>query len=282
MVTRGEVASKLRFDTEKEHMKKLPRLSDLYVVGRQFDVRAETPDGEVVIPVYVQKLNPKEHDECIIAANAKRSVVLALKRMHDREEKPREYNAIQADLQDLAVDRTNLIDYLALTKVLQYKQRRVAEVAATEEWSEDRYYYGLVESWTEGGLEERYSKNPDDPEAKRVAEELERFDEQVNKLVAPERDRIVRRYLSMSDESLVAEATDRLIENAADAAWITEFRTNQIYFTIRDPESKERYFETVNEVRETDPRIIGQLTEAIESLEVDPVEGKESQESTSS
>lgn len=270
------------YGEEEQFMKALPRLSDLYVVGRDFEIVADTPDGKFEIPVYIQKLNPNEHDECMVAANAKRAVILSLKKMHDLEEKPREYMNIQNDLADISFERTTLVDYMSLTAVLKYKMRRQAEVAATDEWSEDNYYRGLVDAWN-GGLEERLAANENDPEAKRVSAELDRFNDQVEELVAAERTRIVASYFSKSTDELIREATDRVIDDHSDAAWVNEFRANQIYYCTREAANHdERYFQSMKEVRSCDPRITLQLTDFIDSLDVDNLEGKESQESTSS
>ena len=260
-------------------MQKTPRLGDLYVLGRNFTVKGETPDGEVEIPVWLQKLNPSEHEKAFIAANSARAVVYALKREHDlpNEEKSKQFLAIETEIDEISQSKEALVDLLAMTRTMELRVRREQELAHEEEWHEGNYYQGLVDAWLEE-LQERFEKNPEDPEAKRVQEELARFNQIVEQRVEKERNQEVQKLLSRPDEVLRKEAIDMLIESQSDAVWVNEFRRHQIYYATRDPETKERYFNSVEEVFSLDPRIELQLNSFMDELNVDSTTGKSSQE----
>ena len=259
-------------------MQKTPRLGDLFVVGKHFTVVGEGQDGEEIeIPVWIQKLNPSEHEKAFIAGNSARAVVFAMKNEHDREEKSKQYLSIVTEIDEISEDRNALVDLLAMTKTMELRVRREQELAHEEPWSENNYYQGLVDAWLEE-LQERYEDNPEDPEAKRVQEELSKFNEIVDNRVAKERDRVVEELLARPDEVLRKEAIEMIIESQADAIWVNEFRRHQIYYATRDPETKHRYFEDVEEVFSLDPRIESQLNQFIDQVNVDSTTGKSSQE----
>ncbi len=254
-------------------MKPTPRLTDLYVVGKHFDVEVE----DVKIPLWVQKMNPAEHQEAVLAANAKRAVWLSLKKQHELEEKTQEYLAVANEVDEIASVREALIDLLALTQMVSFRIRREAEVAFEEEWAEDNYYNGLVDSWN-SELAERYEKNPEDPEAKRVFDEIQRFNVQVESLVEKERMRVVQDLVEKPDHVLYRRAVDTIIDTRADAAWVNEYKFYQLYLSVRDANTKGRYFSSVSEVKSLDPRIVELLNTFLDDLITDSITGKESEE----
>lgn len=260
-------------------MQKTPRLGDLYVLGKNVTVIGETPEGEIEIPVWLQKLNPAEHEKAFIAANSARAVVYALKRQHDLpdEEKSKQFLAIETEVDDLSQEKSALVDLLAMTKTMDLRLRREQELASEEEWAEGNYYQGLVDAWLDG-LQERFNENPEDPEAKRVEAELARFSELVDKRVEKERNRVIEELLTRPDNVLRKETIDMLIESQADAVWVNEFRRHQLYYAVRDPETKKRYFDDVEEVFALDPRIEQQLNAFMDELNIDSTTGKSSQE----
>jgi hypothetical protein len=254
-------------------MHKTPRLTDLYVVGKLYTVEVE----DIKIPVWIQKMNPAEHQEAIINANGARAVVLSLKKQHDADTPSREYVSITTDIDDLAADRVNLIDVLALTNMIGYQTRAEAELASEEEWAKDDYYQSLVDAWI-GEMEDRYTKNNLDPEALRVFDELNRFNDLVEIMVDKHRERTIESLLSKPDDVLYRQAVDMIIEARADSAWIESYKSIQLYFSVKDAQSREKYFESVEECKTLDPRVSALLNAFIDDLVLDPLEGKESQD----
>lgn len=248
------------------------RLTDLYIVGTE--VVIDDGDGEPV-KVYIRKLNSGQHARAMRRANAERSKMLATKKHPDSEE----YVAQRVIVEQFT--RNDLLDYLAEDE----RQRRAApleaEIAAEEEWTNDDYLQGLRDAWNEE-LAERFIENAEDSEAKHVREELERFQEAVNKCIIGWVDKFKADQEDVPDEVLRERVFDKLIDVQASLAWLTEYRSCELWLAVRDEDRKTEYFYTRDEVDLLPDEVAAQLQAAYREISVDPLEGKSSRQTDTS
>ncbi len=257
------------------------RLGDLYKRGTTLQVG----DGDEadVVEVWLQKMNPLDHETTLRKANAARARIMMIRNNVESEE----YLAVYSDVCDFG-GRENLINYLVQDALGEKAQSIEAELAAEEVWSEDDLLQGLRDAWA-GGLADKYAdtaagdESERDPDAVRVFKKLKEFADQVDKALEAESASLTRDYESTSLEELRTIVTRRFIESRANAAWLDEFQSWQLYFGVREPDDhKKRYFEERYEIDELEPEVRRRLREAYEELMVDPTEGKDSPQTTAS
>lgn len=250
------------------------RLGDLYVVGKEVPINDDS--GEEPIVVWVQKLNPLDNDNALRRAAAARARYLAYKKDQESEE----YQAALSDVTEFS-SREMLIDMVARDELLVRRMRVEAEMGAEEEWSKDDYLQGLHDAWqgTEEapGLKQRWTDEPDDPEAKRVLEEMQRFNHAVDKRMEGEREDIRRDYEHKSDDELIAVAVERMIDQRASTKFMREYENEMLLAAVREQDDhKKRYFTERAEVDELDPTVHRTLLEHLQMITVERDEGKDS------
>lgn len=259
-------------------MPKTLKLSDLYVVGREYTI--EAPEGSVT--VWLQKMSPVDHETALRRANARRANVLSLTRQKERDEKAQQtYDSYLNELYDVAHDRESLIEFLASEQIAKVYSAREAEVASREEWSEDDYIQGLRDSWNDE-MHDRFVLDVNDEDAKRVYEELERFQSVVNEEILSERESIKKDLSQLSDEKLTEKGVKRLVEASADMEWLNEFRRCELWKGVRDVKTKKPYFNSREEIDTLSVQVLGELIQAYAQLNVDTLEGKDSGEAQDS
>lgn len=245
-------------------MVKKRRLSDLYVVGKElvFDDGSGEP-----LTIWLQKLNPMEHEAAMRRAAGARSRIMSGKHEVELE---------MAQDEAASFGRVGWIEYLTSDALGKKLHSLEAELAAEEEWSKDDYYQGLKDAW-EASLEQALVEDPDDMSALKVQEELNRFREQLEKRVEGERERITADYETKEDDDLERRVVDRLIGTRADVAWLTEFRKCEIWLAARDADDHHaKYFESREEVDQLSQQVLVRLMHEYQDLGVDPLEGKAS------
>ena len=251
-------------------MPKTKKLGDLFVRGAEVTVE----DGEDSVTVWVQKLNPLQQEKCLRRANGARAKILSVRKLPDDDLDKLSYY-YEAD--ELVQDRDAMLDYLLGEKLATAYQLREAELSAQEEWSEDNYLQGLNDAWQDG-LKEEFVRDNDDPEAKRVFDELKRFANLVEAEVEKEREHMIREFDDKSDEDLKQMVYDQVIEAAADLEWLKEFRKSEIFFAVRHPDNHNKpYFDRREEVDDLEMEAFASLANAFQEIKVDVVEGKDSQ-----
>lgn len=250
------------------------RLADLYVTGVPCVLKNEK--GTKAAEVWVQKPGQVEHDASLRRANAARARVLMFRNDPDSED----WQAAYSEVVDFG-DRDQIIDYIISKKAAERRQTVQARIAAEEPWSEDDYLQGIYDAW-EGdgedlGLKAVYARDPEDPEALRIFNEMKKFRDAVDEQLNPEIDLLRQEQGGLTDEEVRRRATDRLLESKADQVWLRELNRSELFYAVREPEDhSERYFSSRAELELIDPRIIGQLADAYRDLVVDPDEGKDS------
>lgn len=253
-------------------MPKRRRLSDLYVVGKE--VTFTDPDGS--LSVWVQKLNQVEHETAYRTANAKRARTFAAYADNQSDE----HQGLWSEIEEMALE--DIIELLAQSQMASKRPALEAEIEAEEEWSKDNYLQGLQDAW-DGGLSDAFSKNPEDPDAKRVFAELQRFMEAVDERVSGETERIRKDLKGQAEPELKKQMFQSNVRLQADLAWLQEFRRCEIWLSVRESDNhRERYFESRAEVDDLTKEVLDGLGAAYREISVDVVEGKASEETPSS
>jgi hypothetical protein len=243
------------------------RLGELYQVGKMLTF--DDGEGEAV-QVYLRKLNTIDMEKALRQANGARAAVLAARK--DIKSSAYMDTKYAADLQ--LSTKTACISLLAEKKVAEKRGSVEAEVQDEEEWSKEGYLQGLWDAWS-GGLNKRDVEQ--DPEAKRVLDELNRYEEQVKKVLDGYREEAERDFTDKSPSELYDLALDVFFDRQADLAWFSEIRRSEVFMAVRDPdEHGSPYFESREEVDQLATPVIQRLQEEYQTLTVDVMEGKDS------
>lgn len=261
-------------------MPKKRRLTDLFKVGKTILINDDS--GEDPIEIYIRKLNPVEYETALRRSNIKRSHII-------REGKDREsdlYADTESDILDKG--REELIDLLMAEEMGNIRASVEAEFAEHEEWSKNEYLQGLRDAWENPeddaeSMSTRFSKDPEDVEAKATFDELKRFYDTVNE--ETEARAVVSRevWQAKDDEDLVEQAVVMAIDLKSNAEWLREFRACQIWIACKDPSDKKTlYFDSRSEVDELETEIFQRLVQEYMQLEVESTEGKSSEETPDS
>lgn len=257
-------------------MPRTRRLADLYVTGREFIFDDDDGENEPVT-VYIRKLTPVDNEQVMRRANAARAAMLVARRDRDSQE----YKNLYSQVWDVG-DTDSLVDQLISPELIKKRIAREAEIAFTDEWNKDSYLQGLKDAWNDG-LSDKYQENPDDLEAKRVFDELQRFEDAVTQAMKGEDEAIRRSFESKTEEELREKVLDQILELQSDVTWMSEYRKSELWLAVRDPKNRrERYFVSRDEVDELSYEMLKRLTEAYQSMSVDLTEGKDSRPTDSS
>jgi len=249
-------------------MTKRRRLSDLYVVGEE--VTFEDPEGDPIV-VWVQKLSPVQHESVLRDSGAARAPILALKRLpvgHD------DLDPYESELEE-SLRQLSVAEILSAKKEGTIRAAKEDEVAAEDEWDKENYLQSLTDAWQDPLMAE-WAKDNEHVEAKRVHDELERFNEQVEKKVKGEMRHVLKDYENMDKEEAHLEALHQIIDFASDVRWMTEYRRQEVYYAVRVSEDKRRelYFDGVEEVGELSTTVFQRLLKTFQNLAVNPLEVK--------
>lgn len=244
------------------------RLNEMYLVGQEetFDDGQGDP-----VTVFIKKLNPVEHESALRNANAARARFLA--RRSDPESEDR--MAIMDAVFDF--DKDGLITYLVSEERVTRIQLREAETAADEEWEKDAYLQGLYDAWN-GGLNDAYAENNEDPEAARVFAEIQRFNGQVEALVKGDTDDLRAELDERPLDVLRERVLDKLVSTQASIAWLNEYRRSEVAYSVRELDKKTRYFKGRDEVDDLPAEVYNRLADVYRRLSLDPIEGKAQRE----
>lgn len=266
----------------------MKRLTDLYARGKpvlieETDDAGETTGDSVII--YVAKINPVDQEEAVRAGSARQAVVLAAGRDHTSQQ----WLAIVA--RALTQAPADLIEQLVNDE--REKQRPVCEsmISFEDEWKKEGYLEGLRDAW-DTYLRARFEATPEDPDAKRVHDELVRFFEQVDQQLLAETNPLRRDLMSLTPERLQERWCDEELKMRATVAFNLEFYRYALAAAVREPcpscmaaiESGEKhasetshprkYFSGPDEINALDIRLRSQLQRAYNDITVGPTEGK--------
>jgi hypothetical protein len=247
------------------------RLSDLYVVGKELAFNDGADDEP--IRIWISKISPIEQRDAADQATKVRGKILSIKNAPTASADKILY---QDQFNDLGLSsRDEIIGFVAGSKIQQAITSNEHRISSEDPWAKDNYLKSLQDAWNDG-LADSWVKDPEgDPEAIRVYEELKRFSEEVEKATEDDKVNILAEYDHVSDDDLINEAVDKIIEAEADYAWLNEFSFYQLFYAVREVDDhKKRYFENVDEVKSIDTSIVGELITVYREMTVEGVEGK--------
>lgn len=249
------------------------RLSDLMQVGKEVTFGDEA--GDDTVTVFLRKLTPIDLQAAIKHANAARS------RARTRYLNPESDDYLSAVTSAETMGRDTAIDFLVSINAGELVAKHEAQVSNEDEWTKDSYLEGLQDSWVE--LESVYFEHePGDPEreeAERVFTELKRYSEQIESSLQAELDDIRDVFEEREDDWLFVEAAKRSMESDCEQAWLTAYRESEIFYGVREPKDhNKRYFVDFEEVRNLSAAMVNRILQEFHELNVDPVEGKGSEE----
>lgn len=245
-------------------MTKQRTLADLYVRGKE----ATVGEGDEAFVVWIQKLNPVEHATAVRRANAAKARVLSCR--FDKEGD--EYQSHLAEV--LSYSKEVLVEILAAAEESQITLSREAKVADLDEWKKDDYLVGLRDIWLQE-MSERFVDEPDDPEAKRIHDELQRFTKAVQDEIAHEMESFRVGLSQMSERELVDSVMENRLKVNGDVAWLNEYHKMEVALgTRKRDDHHQKLFENRAAVDELQLQPLRQLVDAFSELNVDPLEGK--------
>jgi hypothetical protein len=249
------------------------RLGDLY----RTHVTVECEDGTgTKIPVALVKINRLDNERIQVTCNAIRAKVLMRRNDQEHELWLEAYGEIAER------PREDLVRLLTRDDLNQRRISAEAEEAALPRWSDDDYLDGLRTAWKDG-LMDTWTTEPDDPDAKRVFDELSEFNAGVETRLRGVEEDLAASLDHLDDEEIRLRATNKVIEGSANIAWLREFETLRLFYATRDPLDRgKRYFNHPDEIRDLDERIYNKLMLAYEDLTMDVMEGKESRPTSGS
>src|SRR5262249_10119305 len=148
------------------------RLSDLYVRGKELSIDDGSGDP---VTAWLQKLNEVDRESVLRRANAAKSRHLAF--IDDEESDA--FQARYGRVREFG-ERVGLISIIITDDATKARLRVEAQVSTDEDtWAKEGYLQGLVDAWAgdddNPGLAKTVVEDPDDPEATRVRNELDRF-----------------------------------------------------------------------------------------------------------
>ncbi len=283
-------------------------LTDLYQTGRELEFREgeqpvlDSDTGEPVLdefgepktePVFVEKvwvakLQLADHKAAVRRADAAKAQVLIGARNRDGEE----WTAALGMVDELCGDDRNLmIDFVVADELAQRQEAIGAEVEGEEvdgedgpepsEWKKDNYLQGLYDAWNGADGDEadsmkvRYAQNPEDPEAKRIFDEMARFISVVDERMKEERLRLAAEIGELDDDSLRWKIAELHMESRSNQAWFDEFNRARTFLALRKADKHTAYYlQSIDHVDQLHPTISEAVIAAVEEMAIDVTEGK--------
>lgn len=254
-------------------------LSDLYRRGIDWTVEDEFTGDSV--EVYIKKLNPLETKEAREKGNAARARVLM--RRNDRESE--EWLNAYSEVFDMSVETR--VDKCITLEAMQKRAQVEAELAMADdsEWAKDDYLEGLREAWED--LKNIFvdPEIPDDEkkEAQGVYDELNRFADEVDKVVEIELKALRQPFEHLGEEALIEKAVAAVFEETAYLAWMEKYYYYRTFFSTREREDhKKKTFSSVREVEELEPEVYQQLVKGYKEVELNDLEVKDLEQTPTS
>lgn len=254
-------------------MKASRRLSDLFVRGRE--VTLNDGLGEPVT-VWLQKLNPVDRESAFRRAQAAKARFMVDSDNEDGEA----FQAMYTEARDVS-DQEQLISVLIAEDLGKRRAALEAERAGDEEsWGKDNYLQSLVDAWVgddqNPGLAAVAAEDPDDPEAKRVLDEIERFEAEISEGMKDVLAQLKAPYEETPLDDLRRAVTHKLLEMRGNDVFGQEFERQELFFAVRQADDRhKRYFGTITEINDLDEKVIETLLVHFRNLQVELTEGKD-------
>ena len=248
---------------------KRKKLSDLFVTGTEVEFR----DGSDNPPkVWIQKLTPHETQEAADKARPEKMKILSIRKLPDDDPaKLRYIDEVETSLES----KEDMMNFIISDKLEKAAISAQEEVASRDQWSKDDYLDGLQEAWREE-LKDRYFEDPEDEEASRVYEQLQKYTEEVTKEIKAKSLELRNEVDHLKEDELKRRCVNKLITIYSDSALLETFEKWKLYFAVRDPEKhSKKYFSSPEEIDGLQGPVLERLRDAYAELTVDGFEGKD-------
>lgn len=252
-------------------------ITDLHARGKEVNLA----DEDEPFFVWVCKVGRRDQQDIMERANIARAKHMALKGYRSGDSEGRMAIDARAEMSGLVDSRESAFPFLVRMEEIRSTDTHSARIAKEEEWSKDDYLEGLKSAWFETGepdvgLQALWAKNPDDPDAKRVYQELKRFDEIVQGFVDEDKKSYREHLEGLTLQQVRDKVVDELINNEANIVWSDEAsRWRTFYGTRLQSDHSKRQFADISEVDELQEEVWNKLRDAHRELLVSVQEGKD-------
>lgn len=186
--------------------------------------------------VWLQKLNPAEHESAVRKANAVRARTRAAFADHDSDE----YLDLVDELDEILAG-PEVLELLIAEERAKIQASVEAELelgvdtnGEPSEWGRDGYLQGLREAWIDHGRD-LYVEDENDADARRILDEFKRFGDAVAAIVDPQLEDLREQFRALPPESLRERVQERFVKLRCEQAWITEFERAELWLGARKP-----------------------------------------------
>lgn len=257
----------------------MAKLQDLYTRGSSETI---TDDEGNVSKFWMKKLNPVESKTVINKANAARARHLVAQ----RDESSDAYLATLSEVLDMS--REELLEAAVSKEVGEKAPALEEELKAEKRWSDDDYLQSIQDEWEDHSKLVWVSSRPNDegvvsdhdysPEEVETAERIygelleliEAYDQALDKF----RKSAIRNVERLTLEELEKKAVEAIFDRVANSAWVETFYRWQIFYSTSDHKTKDRYFDTYEEVVSLPLETYTALLTKFRQLEVSNTEAK--------
>lgn len=283
-------------------MAKQPHLTELFSQGKAVSIIAVDKAGqELEIDLWVKKPDPAEHDECV-----KKARVYKARRLQElRDKDSDERLALEQEI--TAMDKEELIEAHMESKLRDLDRRAIQDVTFSEETEKGsgvtkygKYWGPNGEQWIDlleaisARLTEIRDHNTEvaasgvdsegleiDPMEDEELGRLNAVQEEFSEQVTERRDQLVedvKRELAVKTrDRLIKELLEHRISLEVDSVWFTHFKYWQLLYAVRyQDDGHPQYFKSVEQIRALPKTIQDQLWRALDDVELDVTDLKNS------
>jgi hypothetical protein len=242
-------------------------LEELYVQGKKIDV---SPDPENPVYVYVRKLGPAQHQTAVRKANAARVKTKSLIDSDDEERILLLGEVASSSLEEK-------VHYLAEFELGQAREKIEQEISESDEWKDEDGddIQAIVDAWDED-MQIDYSKGEGkrSEESEALFNKMKAFNDLVEERLGVAREK-ARDEIGLKGEDYINREFDKsILDREAGLQWLKTYREYQILYGIEDPETKEKIYSSVDEVKDTPVELWSKYIEAIDEMNLTAVELK--------
>jgi hypothetical protein len=234
------------------------KLEELWNASEEFDF---SPASDGSFMVNVRKLGPTEQQLAAREASSARTTFVL---MAKDEKSPHNINMLY-DLE--SISREDKITQLAMAELADQREKIEQEVSAFEEWKKDGKLQGLVDAWEDGLLQEWLKGEGErSEESERVYGEMQRFTEEVESKLSNELEIAKKKFENLDDDEINQKMVNAQVEYDSSAEWLRVFRMYQIKYGVRDIETNEPIFESVEEIAGVPTDLFRRMLDAVIKL----------------
>lgn len=243
------------------------QLEELWVQGVEVDV---SPDEDGSIKVFARKLGPNSHQVAVRKANAAR---VRSKNLLSEKEDSEQKMLLMDDVESKTEDE--LVEFLAEIEIGNEREKIEQELSEEDEWSEDGYLQSILDSWEDGLLQDWLKGEGErSEESENAFNEMKRFSDAVEEKIEVIKERKRGNIRELGLEDMKEKVLQMYLDREAGIVWLQTFHEYQILYGIEDLETKEKIYDSIEEVREIPIELWTRYLKAFERIKLPPTELK--------